>query len=132
MKKVFIALLVVAAAGTAYFLYTRKTTTTGTVAVNKELLTGKWKSANTIPVADTTTPLYQYEFRQDGLLLRTVSDTAKADTMHYTWDKSNALVWKQQATDTAGTVYNVVQLTSDSLALKAASPVTELSLTRVK
>jgi hypothetical protein len=118
MKKLFIGLLVVAAAGTAFYLLTRKKKDPQTVTINKELIMGKWKTVVQEPAADSAKTLYQYEFQKDGIVLRAAGDSVKADTTHYEWSKLNELVWKEKTADSIGKIYTVVKLTGDSLELK--------------
>lgn len=132
MKKLFIGLLIVAAAGTAFYLLTRTKKNSQTATVNKELIMGKWKTAAQEPAADSAKTLYQYEFQKDGIVLRAAGDSVKADTTHYEWNKSNELVWKEKAADSIGKVYTVVKLTGDTLELKTEQPAASMVLTRLK
>lgn len=133
MKKILIGLLVIAAAGTSYYLYSRsKKPGTTSTSVDKNLVLGKWKTAKDASSADTAQTLYQYEFQKDGILLRSVNDTIKADTVYYEWDKAGALTWKAKATDSTATVYTVVKLTSDSLELKNEKASAGMLLTKLK
>jgi hypothetical protein len=126
MKKLFIGLLVAAAGGAAFFLLNQKKTT-GT-AINKELIIGKWKPA----ASDSTQPHYQYSFQKDGIALRAVNDTAKADTSHYEWNKEDKLVLKATEKDTVATAFTVVQLSADTLRLQSEKNATEVLLTKSK
>jgi hypothetical protein len=37
-----------------------------------------------------------------GNIIRSLNDSAKADTSHYEWNKDNALIWKEHASDSTG------------------------------
>jgi Tfp pilus assembly protein PilV len=132
MKKILIALFIVAAAGTAFYLLNRKSKATENSTQNKELILGKWKTAMMGTAADSAKTTWQYEFQKDGIVLRASGDTVKADTTHYSWNKSGALVWKENAGDTAGKIYTVVKLTADSLELKADLPAENILCTKLK
>jgi hypothetical protein len=131
MKKLIIGLLIVAAAGTAFYLLTRKKKDSQTATISKELIMGKWKTVVQEPAADSAKTLYQYEFQKDGILLRAAGDSAKADTAHYEWNKSNELVWKEKAADSIGRTYTVIKLTADSLELKTGQPAASMVLTKL-
>lgn len=133
MNKLFIGLLLAAAAGTGiYFYLNNKKEKDPTGKDNKELILGKWKTVNYEPVADTTQPLYQYHFQKEGKLYRQLSDTAKADTLYYEWGKSGELVMKRNASDTITHVYNINQLVADTLKLKPDNKSYLIHLQRIK
>ncbi len=113
MNKLLIGLLIAAAGTGAFFLLRKKTTTVKTIQINKEWMVGKWKTDAVIP-GDSSFRLYRYDFLKDGNILRSLNDSAKADTLHYSWKKNNELVWTS-ATDSAGKVFTVTKLTVDSL-----------------
>ena len=130
MKKLFIGLLVVAAGAGAFLLFNKKKSAISTTEINKELIIGKWNptafGSDVVPVNDSSFSKYSYQFEKDGVLLRSISDSAKADTAHYEWNKANELVWKEKASDSIGKIYSIVKLTSDSLQLQAADSATML------
>jgi hypothetical protein len=64
--------------------------------------------------------MYQYDFQKEGTVLRSLSDTVKADTTHYEWSKNNDLVMKQKVSDSASQTFSVIILTKDSLQLRSA------------
>lgn len=131
MKKLLIGLLVVAAgAGAFFFLYKKKNTET--VSINKELIIGKWKPVSKEPVADTIQPMYQFDFQKDGIAMRSINDSVKADTTHYEWNKANELVVKESATDSIGVAYVIVKLTADTLQVQSTSNKVNLLLTKTK
>jgi hypothetical protein len=130
MKKLFIGLLVVAAGGAAFFLLNKKKNTAEVATINKELIIGKWKT-DAVMANDSGFNKYSYSFQQGGIVLRSLSDSVKADTTHYEWNKANELVWKEKASDSVGTTYSVVKLTQDSLQVQSKDSVTFL-FTKIK
>lgn len=126
-----IALLLVAAAGTAFYLLNRKNKPGQNNSLNKELVSGKWKTVLNEP-SDSAAVRYGYEFQNGGLLLRTTADTLKADILHYAWNQSGALVWKEKPADTTGITYTVIKLTADSLELKTEQPASRIVLIKTK
>jgi hypothetical protein len=130
MNKLIIGLLVVAAgAGIFFFLRKKKETTTDN-SITKEWIVGKWKS-DAIMANDSNFSKYQFDFQKDGNIVRSLNDSAKADTSHYEWNKASELVWKEKANDSTGKVYVVTILTQDSLQVQATDSSTVL-FTKVK
>jgi hypothetical protein len=124
MKKLFIGLLVVVAGAGAFFYFYRKTCNKPAQdPLTKEWIIGKWK-ANA--GKDSVFNKFSYNFLKDGSILRSLNDSAKADTTHYEWNKKNELVWKEKATDSTGKSYSVVKLTQDSLQVQASDSSTVL------
>lgn len=120
MNKLFIGLLIIAAGAGAYFLLNNKKNTTETVAINKEFIVGKWKTATIEPLKDSVQPKFRYEFQKDGVAYRATSDTARVDTISYAWKESSRLLIKDKAADTTGTVLTIVILTADSMKVKTS------------
>lgn len=116
MKNVFIGLLVVAAGAGVYFFVLKKKQKETKATINKEWVIGKWKAST---AKDSAFNSYQYNFLKDGSVLRSVSDTVKADTLYYEWSKANELVWKEKASDSTGKIFAVIKQTSDSLQLQS-------------
>lgn len=120
MNKLFIGLLIVAAGAGAFFYFNQRTCNKPPQdSINKELIIGKWKAASFKLEKDSAQPIYQYNFLKDGNIVKSLNDSAKADTSHYEWKKNNELVWKETGSDSTGNVYAVVKLTSDSLQVQA-------------
>jgi hypothetical protein len=137
MKKLFIGLLVVAAGGAAFFLLNKKKNTTEVATINKELIIGTWKT-DAVMANDSGFNKYSYNFQKEGIVLRSLSDSVKADTTHYEWNKANELVWsewtpseKEKAGDSTGKTYFIVKLTQDSLQVQSKDSVTVL-FTKIK
>jgi len=120
MNKLFIGLLIVAAGAGAFFLLRKKKEATTSKEIKKELIIGKWKAD---AGKDSVFSKYSYDFRKDGIILRSLSDSAKADTTHYEWNKKHELVWKEKASDSTGNIYSVVKLTQDSLQMQSKDSV---------
>ena len=122
MKKFFIGLLIVAAGTGAFFLLRKKKNTT-TSDVKKEWIIGKWKAD---AGKDSVFSSYNYDFLKDGNILRSLNDSAKADTSHYEWNKDNELVWKEKVSDPTGKIFAVLKLTQDSLQVRSKDSATIL------
>ena len=136
MNKLFIGLLIVAAGAGAFFLL-RKKNTTEVAQINKELIIGTWKT-DAVMANDSGFNKYSYDFQKEGIVIRSLNDSAKADTSHYEWSKANELVWpewtfseKEKVSDSAGKAYVVTKLTQDSLQFQTADSSTVL-FTKVK
>lgn len=122
MNKLFIGLLIVAAGAGVFFLLRKKKNTTSN-DIKKEWLVGKWKAD---AGKDSAFSSYHYDFLKDGIILRSLNDSAKADTSHYEWNKNNALIWKEKAGDSTGKVFSVLKLTQDSLQVQSKDSITIL------
>ena len=118
MNKLFIGLLIVAAGAGIFFLLNKEKDDQQIATINKELIIGKWKTASSLPAKDSAHPIYQYSFLKDGNIIKSLNDSAKTDTSHYEWSKTNELVWKENASDSSGNIYAVVNLTTDSLQMQ--------------
>ena len=128
MNKLFIGLLIVAAGTGAFLLLRKKKSTTGTNEIKKEWILGKWKAD---AGKDSAFNMYRYDFLKDGRIIRSLNDSAKADTSHYEWNKNNELLWKEKAGDSTGKVFTVVKLTQDSLQVQTKDSSTIL-FTKIK
>lgn len=135
MKKTILAVIVLAAAGGAvyYFLHNKKASSN---SIQKELIIGRWKmdslyegkdSANLFTgimgTIDSNFFHYDYDFRQDGKILKLLKDSVQKDTSHYEWKKQDVLLWKEQG-DSIGESLTVSKLTSDSLVLQTKDSTT--------
>ena len=117
MNKLIIVLLL-AAIGAGTFFYLQKNVNQ-TNAIKKELIIGKWKTVSYQPVKDSSQPMYYYEFLNEGVLLRSVNDSSKADSFNYYWDKKQNLTWKEKSDSAKGSSFSVLKLNKDSLELKS-------------
>jgi hypothetical protein len=113
----------VAAGAGVFFLLRKKKSTATTNEIKKEWIVGKWKAD---AGKDSAFSKFSYYFLKDGNIIRSLNDSAKADTSHYEWNKANELVWKKQAKDSTGKVFSIVKLTLDSLQVQAADSSTVL------
>ena len=117
MKKT-LAWLLILAAGTAtcYIILERNKKNIHKQTV-RDAIIGTWKLdsiytasekdesiAGLIAMIDTNFYRYNYEFKKNGVLQRSLADIATNDTMHYQWYGDNFLIWTQypagQDTDT--------------------------------
>jgi hypothetical protein len=133
MNKLFIGLLLAAAAGTAvyFFVFKKKNSPQLTSSINKDEITGKWKLHSFEPGSDTETAAgyavigtldtnfkhYTYSFEKESRILILQNDTTAVDTAAYEWKENKQLVFKKAATDSAGEVFSVLKLNRDSLKL---------------
>ena len=117
MNKLFIGLLIVAAGAGVFFLLRKKKNATTSNDIKKEWIVGKWKAD---AGKDSVFNSNSYDFLKDGNIVRSLNDSAKADTAHYEWNKNNALIWKENASDSTGKIFAVLKLTQDSLQVQAA------------
>ncbi|HMK25227.1 MAG TPA: hypothetical protein VK483_04290 [Chitinophagaceae bacterium] len=123
MNKLFIGLLIVAAGAGTFFLLRKKNNTTTTNDIKKEWIVGKWKAD---AGKDSAFRSYNYDFLKDGNVIRSLNDSAKADTSHYEWNKKNELIWKKNAGDSTGRIFSVLKLTQDSLQVQSKDSTTIL------
>ena len=119
MNKLLIGLLVVAAGAGAFLLIRKKKNAVIANEIKKEWIVGKWKS-DAVVANDSGFSKYSYDFQKDGNIVRSLNDSAKADTSHYEWSKANQLVWKEKTGDSIGRIFSVLKLTQDSLQVQAA------------
>ncbi|MBL0068120.1 MAG: hypothetical protein IPP39_06395 [Chitinophagaceae bacterium] len=94
-------------------------------SINKEWIIGKWKTDSTV-ATDSNFSKYQFDFQKDGNVVRSLNDSAKADTMYYEWNKASDLVWKEKPKDSTGKIYAVTKLTRDSLSFQSPDSSTVL------
>ena len=116
MNKLFIGLLIVAAGAGIFFLLRTKKNTIRSNDIKKEWIIGRWKAD---AGKDSVFSSYNYHFLNDGNILRSLNDSAKADTSHYEWNKTNELIWKEKASDSTGKIFAVLKLTQDSLEVQS-------------
>jgi hypothetical protein len=131
MNKLLIGLLVLAVAGGAFFLLNKKNNEPVTQTLNKEWIIGKWETSSYTAAVDSSQPKFRFDFLKDGIALRSLSDSVKADTITYTWNDKQELVIQENTKDSIGTVFAVTKLTADSLQVQRADSVTIL-FTKVK
>jgi len=127
MNKVFIGLLVVAAGAGVFFYFRKKNKETKDPAFKKEWIIGKWE----FKAKDSAEQSFHYQFDSTGTVLKSVSDTIKADTLHYSWDKKNKLVFGKTEDDSTAKIFSIVKLTSDTLQIQSKDSVITL-FTKVK
>lgn len=132
MNKLLIGLLLVAVGAGAFFYFNQRTCNKPQQdLLTKEWIIGKWKTVSYQPVTDSVQPMYQYDFQKEGLVLRSVSDSAKVDSSHYEWSKTNELVIKQLAVESVQQTFTVLKLSPDSLQVKSQNNF-EILFTKLK
>src|SRR5688572_32753255 len=99
MNKLFVGLLVIAAGVGVFFLLRKKKDTPSHPIIKKEDIVGKWKTDPRGVGTDSNSIAYNYDFRDEGIILQSVNDSVKADTSHYSLNAQNELVWKEKLTD---------------------------------
>ncbi len=131
MNKLLIGLLIIAVAAGAFFYLRKKESATDTV--KKEWIVGNWKLESLKSPDDSTTSImvgimslvdsnmfrYKYEFTKEQTILRSLGDSVTADTSRYEWTNKNQLVWKEDKTDSTGSILHVAKLNKDSLLLES-------------
>jgi len=134
MNKLLIGLLVVAVGAGVYFLLLKKDKPIADNEFKKEWIVGKWKMDALQPGKDSSTSFmvgimglvdsnmmkYHYEFTKEGTVLRLLGDLVTKDTTHYEWNKNKQLVWKEDPTDSIGSILQVVKLNKDSLQVQSS------------
>jgi hypothetical protein len=130
MKKLLFGLLIIAAAGGAFYLLQKKDKPLADNDVQKEWILGKWKldslqlgndSSNASTIAlialiDSNFTHYQYEFTKRGSVFLSLSDSLMPDCARYEWGNHHQLLLKGNA-DTTVEIMNVALLNKDSLLL---------------
>lgn len=129
MNKLFIGLLIIAAAAGVFFILRKKEQ--ANASIQKELIIGEWKidslysgkdsNSNFLTgimgMADSNTLHYAYEFTKDGAILRSLNDSVTKDSSFYKWNKDNQLVWSETG-DSTGSNLSILKLGKDSLQLR--------------
>src|SRR5450432_3927943 len=105
MNKLFIGLLIIAAGAGAFFFLRKKNDPANNNDMKKEWIVGKWKIDSLQAGKDSVFGKFSYDFQKDGNILRSLNDSAKADTSFYEWSKKNELVWKEKAGDSTSNIF---------------------------
>lgn len=119
MNKLIIGLLIVAAGTGVFFLLRNKKNEPAGNKINREFILGKWQTLSVEPGKDSVETDYRFEFQKEGLVLRSKSDSAAADSMYYQWNEKDQLVLKQNKDDSTATTFSVSKLTTDTLAVNS-------------
>jgi hypothetical protein len=147
MKKLFIGLLIVIAAGAGVYFYLQKNKKPiAETSIQKEQLIGKWKldTLSVLP-ADSSAGLmiallgsldssfsgYHYDFQKEGSVLQSVGDSVTTDTSFYEWKATNEFLWREARTDSSGELLSVIKLNADSLVMRSKDSV-DLVFTKLK
>ena len=138
MKKIVLAVILVAAVGGAAYWLLQKKKQNAVIDFKQEQIIGKWKLVQWTPfgnplikgkdsaslvagimrMADSNIMNYAYDFRKEGIVVKFLKDSVQKDTTHYEWTKRNQLVWKAQG-DSTTQVLTITKLNKDSLVLQA-------------
>jgi hypothetical protein len=136
MKKIILAVILMAAAGGAvYYLLQKKKD--HPVALQKELVTGKWKLDSLVAIndsvnksnfalllfaMDTVARIREYDFQPDGYILITnpLDTASKKDSSFYTWGNEGEIRWQEKAIDTASEVMRVIKLDRKEFVLRSS------------
>ena len=133
MKKIILAVILVAAlGGAAYYLlqYKKQNAQSG---FEQEQIIGKWTLAHLDPSRDSLAqgkdavadfPVqqdsnrtkYDYDFKKDNIVVISINDSVFRDTVHYQWTKNNHIEWKKQRDSVQSLI--VTTLNKDSLVLQ--------------
>ena len=116
MKTLLIALLIVGAAAGIYFFVIRKDQPI-VEKVDRKLLPGEWLQEQT----DTLATVVRFDFRQENLLIRSTEKQSgvTVDSLYYDWTKEDDLLIKTTKEDSASGFLKLLQLTKDTLSVKA-------------
>lgn len=130
MKKIILAVILVAATGAAAYWLLQKKKQNAITGFNQELIIGKWKLDSLVDgkdsaslfvgimgMIDSNIMKYDYDFRKDGIVVKFLKDSIQKDTTHYELKKTNQLIWKEQG-DSTGQALAITTLNTDSLVLK--------------
>jgi len=136
MKKIILAVILVAAAGGITYYLLQKKKQNITQQFKQEQIIGKWKLDSLSATNDSSLVIialigtldsnflkYHYDFRKEGIVVRSLDDSVQKDTARYEWTKEKQLLWKEQG-DSTGNPVIVTTLTKDSLVLKAKDSTT--------
>ena len=130
MKNVFIVLLIAAIGGGVYYYFNHKQKTFP--QNSKELIVGNWKvdslvTGNTndslsesmdgfmLNMRDSSPGKYEFEFREDNLVIQTLNGKTR-DTTYYQLADKNILLWSNS--DTAKIKWTINKLDSSDLAVQ--------------
>jgi len=136
MKKIILAVILMAAAGGITYYRLKKKEQTQIVTINKDLVLGKWKIDSLVPQKDSTKDglallLFAidsaardlvYDFQADGkVLVSQSSDPAtKKDTSSFSWGKDKEFLWKEKITDPTADTMTVIKLDKKDFVVKSS------------
>ena len=135
MKKLILAVILVAVAGGAvYYLLQKKKQ--GNPSINKELVIGKWKIDSLVYKKDSTNDglalhliawdsiarKQEYDFQVNGELFISLPNdpVSKKDTFSFAWGKDRELLWKDKHSDSTTESMTVIKLDKKDLVLQSA------------
>ena len=135
MKKIILAVILVAAAGgIAYYLLQKEKHEN--LSIRKELVIGKWKMDSLVAKKDPTKDglallLFAmdsnarkevYDFKTNGQVIISLPNDSlsKKDTSSFAWGKDKELLWKEKHSDSAAELMLVIKLGKRDLVLRSA------------
>ena len=133
MKKIILAVILVAAVGGAAYYLLQNKNQNAVSSFKQEEIIGKWtlvrwtpfgdslaRSKDTVayfPInADSNRSKYDYDFKKENIVLISLNDSVLSDTARYQWTKDNHIEWKKQ--NDSAEILTVTTLNKDSLVLK--------------
>ena len=133
MKKIILAVILVAALGGAAYYLLQSKKQNAVSGIKQEQIIGKWTLVRWTPFgdsldqrrdtvayfpinADANRSKYDYDFKKENIVLISLNDSVLSDTARYQWTKDNHIEWKKQG-DSVETLI-VTTLNRDSLVLK--------------
>src|SRR6185436_14896994 len=130
MKKIILAVILMAAAGGGiYYLLQKKKHSDPGLAINKELIAGRWKIdsldisrtkdssiALALLVLDSNLKKYEFEVDKKGLIIQSLNGVAE-DTSHYQFSDDDQL-WIWARADSAKTKWAINKLDSVSMVVR--------------
>ena len=137
MKKLFIAAILLAAAGSVFYYYKQFKKENHAQLNSHELIIGNWLidslSVNAgdsvallitglMPMNDSDYFKYNYQFCDDGTVVKSLAGR-DADTSAYLWKENNVLYWKEKQADSSGEQFQVVELDSNKMSLQTKDSV---------
>ena len=136
MKKIILAVILVAAIGGAAYWLLQKKKQNAVIGFKQEQIIGKWKLDSILPKNDSAGLLialigtidsnllkYSYDFQEDGKVLHLLKDSVLIDTATYYWTSKKDLILKEQG-ESIGDSLNVEKLDKESLVLRSKDSTT--------
>jgi hypothetical protein len=132
MKKLFIGLLIIAAAGAGVYFYLRAkqlNSPAPSPGTNKERIIGKWRADSVHSEPDDTSLFTRllldsnykttsYTFHPEGKLEATIASIPRTDTGVYIFRTDTTMVWKPEAEGPDSVTIRITKLDTAALILR--------------